>query len=328
MATDPYRRLNRPATGLQGQQASPYNPNQQVQAQQVPTARAAPPNRSAGSQFTQTAQQAAPQPQQPQANNPWDFSGPGAMEQYWNSVVGSMQNRSMPTNLSAEAYHREFAGGGPRADFGAYYDRAHERGQEKIDRAMAARGMYGSGAALEAGRDFTRDMEAARANREADYALRAIQEQRLGAGQADVTSRGISQDNLAWMMGGGTLANMAQGAHRIRGRDAQADMQNFTNMNLGILGNTYGQMFGQDKQLMDEINQLLLTGRREEAAQKIAELNRLIGAGSAIGGAIGGTPTPPMGGGAPIQPGAPQPFYGSGTGPGGIQDPWNPGRNL
>ena len=326
MATDPYRRLNRPAAGLRGQQASPSNPTQ-VQAQQVPTAKAAPPRRGAGSPFSQPVQQAQPQ-QQPQQPNPWNFNQPGAMEQYWNSVVGSMQNRSMPTNLSAEAYHREFSGGGPRADFGAYYERAHERGQEKIDRAMAARGMYGSSAALEAGRDFTTDLEAARANREADYALRAIQEGRLGAGQADQSSRGISQDNLAWMLGGGQLANQAQAAHRMRGRDYMGDVGGQAALGMGVMGNTYNQMFGQDQVLMDQINQLLLTGRREEAAQKLAEWQRLIGAGSAIGSAAGGMPTPPMGGGAPVQPGAGQQFYGGGGGySGGIQNPWDPGRN-
>lgn len=329
MATDPYRRLNRPAAGLQGQQASPFNPNTQVQAQQVPSVRAAPPDRSAGSRFSQPAQQAAPQPQATPAQNPWNFSGPGAMEQYWNSVVGSMQNRSMPTNLTAEAYHRNFAGGGPRADFGAYYERAHERGQEKIDRAMAARGMYGSGAALEAGRDFTRDLEASRANREADYAMRAIQEQRLGAGQADQTSRGISQENLSWMLGGGQLANQAQAAQRMRGRDYIGDVGNQAALGVGIAQNTFGQMFGQDQALMDQVNQLLLTGRREEAAQKLAEWQRLIGTGSAVSGAVGGTPTPPMGGGAPVQPGAGQQFYGGGGAPTtGIQNPWDPGRRY
>ena len=285
--------------GIGGRQpvtADPFATQPTTTAYGPPTARAAPPSRQAGSRFSQQAgrAQAPPQPQQPD----FDFSQPGAMEQYWNSVIGSMQNRSRPTNLTAEAYHSNFAGGGPRAGLDPYYERAHERGQERLDRAMAARGLYGSGAALEGSRDLAADLAAAQANREADFALRSIAEQRLGAGQADATSRGISQDDLSWMMGGGQLAGAAQGARRTRGRDYAGDMLAQAQLGAGMAGSAFNQMFAQDAQIMDDIQNLLMSGRREEANQKLAQWQRLMGAGQTGASLAFGTPTPPTGGGA------------------------------
>ena len=292
--------------GIGGRQpvtADPFSTQPATTATRAPTARAAPPSRQAGSQFSQQAGRAQAPPQAPQApQSDFDFSQPGAMEQYWNSVIGSMQNRSRPTNLTAEAYHSNFAGGGPRAGLDPYYERAHERGQERLDRAMAARGLYGSGAALEGSRNLAADLAAAQANREADFALRSIAEQRLGAGQADATSRGISQDDLSWMMGGGQLAGAAQGARRTRGRDYAGDMLAQAQLGAGMAGSAFNQMFAQDAQIMDDIQNLLMTGRREEANQKLAQWQRAMGTAQTAGGLIAGMPTPPVAqGGAPPQ---------------------------
>lgn len=81
----------------------------------------------------------------------------------------------------------------------AYYDRAAETGQEQIDKASAARGLFSSGSALDESRELAKDLGADRAKNEADYRLRV-------AGQAD-------QQRLARMGLAGTLGSSADAAN-------------------------------------------------------------------------------------------------------------------
>lgn len=127
---------------------------------------------------------------------------------------------------------------------GPYYENAKKRAQESINQATAARGSYGSSSANDqTARAFT-DLEADRAQKEAQYNLQRLGEQRqwesLGgqmAGSADSSSRAQSQDEQQWAqllssMGldasqlglqrtnaGQDAANSAQNAQRARGQD-------------------------------------------------------------------------------------------------------------
>lgn len=176
--------------------------------------------------------------------NPWDLQAPGTYENYWQNQGGfftsptassgiaqklaptlggatpaeqywaSVQGRlSAPT--SSEQYYSGFAGRRPEVGLEAgldpYYERARERTGQDIDRAMAARGGFGSSAAMDTLSDAFVGLNAEQANREADYRLRALGEMRgwegLGgalAGGADAAGRG----NLA--LGGGLAATAGQ----------------------------------------------------------------------------------------------------------------------
>lgn len=215
----------------------------------------------------------------PAVDNPWFQGQPGAMEQYWQGVRGRMENRSRPTNLSAQQYQREFGGPGADAGLDPYYQRAHQRGSEQIDQAMAARGLYNSGAALQAQQDLSADLGAAQANREADYALRRISEGRLGAGQADQMALAGSGDERAWMLGGGNLANLAQGARRGRVGDYLNETYRQAALGAGLVGGAYDNMLGADQRLLDDYWNLDVGRRREAADQQAQAWNRLIGAG-------------------------------------------------
>lgn len=87
-----------------------------------------------------------------------------------------------------------------------YYDRAAETGQEAIDRSTAARGLFGSGAALDESRELTKDLGADRAKNEANYRL-------TQAGQAD--SQKLARMGLAGNLGSSAdSANVAASGNR------------------------------------------------------------------------------------------------------------------
>lgn len=199
---------------------------------------------------------------------------PGAAETQWDAVSGlfgaapsaseSYTMNAIP-GLTAPGAGQDFitgalAQGGPgqaqdayqafldqagEPGLDAYYDNQRRRAIEAIDQQSAARGQYGSSAALDVGQEAITNLAAAQANREADYNL-----DRLGlggqlAGQAAGTdlastlglgqlglggdtlgltkgmagiqaARGAQQDQMSRLGVGGQLAGGAQGAQMSR----------------------------------------------------------------------------------------------------------------
>lgn len=125
------------------------------------------------------------------------FGTPGEGEQYWNAVSGRF---NAPT--TSESYFDDFQQNLPA--FGSYYDRAKERSQADINDQLAARGIYGSSKGLDVLGGAVTDLEAQRANREADYMLAQAGLGGQLAGQADA-------NRLAQLGLGGRLAGQAQG---------------------------------------------------------------------------------------------------------------------
>lgn len=144
------------------------------------------------------------------------ITAPGAGQQYWeNFGSGLTGNATSAGNASMQAY-RDFAGRRPDLmsdpGLGGYYDNAKRRALESIGQQSAAAGGYGSSVAQDVGAETVMNLEAERANREADYALRRAAEDRaygtaamMGAGQAD-------QNQLGWATGLGKLAMGAEEA--------------------------------------------------------------------------------------------------------------------
>lgn len=158
----------------------------------------------------------------------WDENGqfvatPGMGENYAGQALGKYANGTPDvSNLTFEAY-QDFLKSRPdiKDDAGleGYYDYAKQRGSESLNRELAARGVYGSGRGLDKLGDMFGGLEAEMANRQADYYLRAMAEDRAWAGlglqgsvNADLSSLRQSENERAWMSGLGDLAFQGQGA--------------------------------------------------------------------------------------------------------------------
>lgn len=165
-----------------------------------------------GSEFT------APGPAQDfYAQHKDDFTQPTNAEQYFAGVAGShaphAENRS---DQAYNQYQREMPGMTAAPDLGTYYDFAKTRGLGDLGKQQAARGVFGSSVASGQAGDFVANMEAQRANREADYNLARNADRRaslMGAGSlahgADTVDLANGAADLGWMS---TLGGLAQGA--------------------------------------------------------------------------------------------------------------------
>lgn len=117
-------------------------------------------------------------------------------------------NRPQLTNNSQNFYN-QFMQNMPTVSsdpgYGAYFQHAKDRSAESINQTMAARGAYGSSAANDQISRAYSDLDAQQAEKEADYNLRRLGEQRawneLGshaASSADTSSVNNSAENRSW----------------------------------------------------------------------------------------------------------------------------------
>lgn len=237
----------------------------------------------------------------------WDFSSPGVGEQwfnaaqtayatpgqasqYWGGVQGQLAQPG-----AAEGYWQRNQGllaGPTRSEqlaqdpgLGAYYDRAKERAGADINNQLAARGGFGSSAGMGLVGEAMTDLEAQRANREADYA-RAVagqadqmRMQQLGLGgqlagqaQADAMRRlglggqlagAADSSDLARLNAGMAAASQAQGLRRQRGRDYMGDVFAPSQLQAGILGQGMEGMLAGDQALMESALAMALGIPRE-----------------------------------------------------------------
>ena len=104
-----------------------------------------------------------------------------------------------------------------------YYDNAKRRAIESVNQNAAARGMFGSTVAMDQGNEAITNLEAERANREADYSLQREAERRAwgtagvgAAGTADSAKLGAAGENRAWTTGMGGLGLSADESERAR----------------------------------------------------------------------------------------------------------------
>ncbi len=153
-----------------------------------------------------------------QASHADKLDAPTKSGDYYEANAGKY-NYNPGTNRADAAYSK-FMRDAP--DFGAepglsqYYDLAEKRATNKLNKEFAARGAYGSSAATSGIGSAIAGLEAEKANREADYRLRQIGEQRMwGAtgGQlargGDLTAQGAGQLGLSYLEGGQNAAQAA-----------------------------------------------------------------------------------------------------------------------
>lgn len=144
-----------------------------------------------------------------------------------------------------------------------YYDNAQRKQSEDIDKSYAARGMYGSSAALDQQSEASTNLRAQQANREADYALQRSGEDRAWhgltgnlAGQSDQRSDANSQNQLSWMQGLGGLANQAQNQQQQRMSLGGNLAGNADTSRINQFGAGMGAASGAQQMQMDRANQL------------------------------------------------------------------------
>lgn len=160
---------------------------------------------------------------------------------------------------------------------GAYYDRAVQRADSDINNQLAARGMYGSSGGLGRIMDANTDLRADQARHEADYNLQRLGEQRGWEGLQGQLAQGADQNSLqnsgnqlAWLQGLGNLAgnadmfgltrtqagqnaaNASQGMEQNRFQSLLGNEMGMGNQMNGLMGNAYGDMLGNDQQLMQD----------------------------------------------------------------------------
>ncbi len=200
------------------------------------------------------------------AENKGAYSGPSFGEVNNQGLVGQYSdpgNRPQTTNHSQDWYS-QYTNSMPNiaTDPGLdpYYNNAEKRSTEGINQAVAARGAYGSSAANDQISRGITDLEAEKANREADYNLRRLGEQRawqgLGgqlANQSDNIAAGQSKDEQDWAA---LLSKMGLDASHLgldrtnAGMDAAGNAQGFTRAR----GNDY---FDQQMRMGDKMADLM-----------------------------------------------------------------------
>lgn len=226
------------------------------------------------------------------------FTQPTQSGQYWQQVMGQYPNAPTTSNFSQTEY-TNFTRPDLAADPGLdpYYNRARTRLGKDLNRQFASRGMYGSSAALDQLSEGLGGLNAEQANREAQYNLQRMAEQRaweqLGgqlAGQADAGSRAGSQLELGWLqglgglagqadsanlaglMGGMNAANIAQQLGMERGQNYFNNMMGPSMAMAGMMGNTYDQMFTDDATMM--MNAIMMESGLANAALQASLYNQ------------------------------------------------------
>jgi hypothetical protein len=152
-------------------------------------------------------------------NAAWNYAAPqyqvpGAGQTYVQNALGIPQPTQGRNNTQAafDWFGQNQPNLGPDAGLGTYYENAKRRALESVNANAAARGAYGSSAAMDMGNEAITNLEAERANREAEYALQRAAEQRGwgtaaagAAGTADAAALGRAAEGRNWVTGLGAL---------------------------------------------------------------------------------------------------------------------------
>jgi hypothetical protein len=153
------------------------------------------------------------------------FRQPSRTEGVVDPLIERMMNRPEFGTNTQEAYNR-FAGVRPDiardAGLGPYYEDAKRRAAESIRTAMSARGAYGSSATDDQISQAMTGLEAERANREADYNLQRLAEQRQWEGLGGTLAGAADQQTLNNVMADANVSSMIAGVAQT-GDAAQMD---------------------------------------------------------------------------------------------------------
>lgn len=210
-----------------------------------------------------------------QANNAGYYGGPTGSEGYVSgmlpqvgqaglgqgtaqSIVGQGMNNVGASNPAAQAYS-QFQQNRPEisqdAGLAPYYENAGRQALEGINQNAAARGVYGSSAAMAQGQEALTNLAADRANREADYGLRASGENRAWEGLGGQLAGQQAASQLGWAQGLGALGLGAEQmglSRQLGGANVAGQLQN---MEMGRLGQGFGEALSGQAAHMGRLGQ-------------------------------------------------------------------------
>lgn len=216
-----------------------------------------------------------------QQQNQQRFLQPSQSGQYFGQAMGQY-GQGGPGN--AQAWFDQFKKPDIAADPGLdpYYQRAAGRMTTDINNQLAARGQFGSSAGMQQLSEGLGGLNAEQANREAQYNLQRLGEQRAWEGLGGQLAGQADQGALSWLMGMGNLAGQAdssdlsrllagmnsaygaQGLARQRGQDFYNNLLGASLPMAGMAGDTYSDMLGTDASLMN--NSLMMESGLAQAA--------------------------------------------------------------
>lgn len=143
------------------------------------------------------------------------MNAPGVGQGFAGTAIGNLSGQTGAGNQSQQAWeqflrNRPDINRDPGLD--PYYDNAKRRAEESIRQTMAAKGAYGSSAANDMAQEAFTNLEAEKANREADYHLARLAEQRGWEGLGGQLAGQASGQQLGWTTG---LGNLGLGAETL-----------------------------------------------------------------------------------------------------------------
>lgn len=203
-----------------------------------------------------------------QAPSSFETLAPGQGQEFLYDNLRGSAGMMGGANPTAQAY-QDFQANRPDlmqdANLGSYYDNAQRQMLEGINQNAAARGAYGSSAALAEGNEGIMNLRAQQANREADYQLQRAAEQRAWEQAGGQLAAGQSGAQNMWAQ---TLGNQALGADRQRGELAAAQNQAAMNrmgqgmqgardeqaLREGRIGNMLNERFRREALYLPQVN--------------------------------------------------------------------------
>ncbi len=219
------------------------------------------------------------------------LSDPGMAEQFFQQTAGRYMAPSTTSGLYGSAMGKYGVGGTPTVNnqqgffdqfkkdipsvmqtpgLDPYYSNAIRKGEEDINKSMAARGLYGSSAANDMNQELVTNMRADQARNEANYNLQKLGEERnwqglggsLAAG-ADAESLGQSANARNWL---GQFGNLAQGADTTNTNmlsSGQAAANASQNAAINRFNTAFGANMGLDQaqaqQMADAYNNMFMS---------------------------------------------------------------------
>lgn len=198
----------------------------------------------------------------------------GVGQEFIGQQLGQLGGMTGGANPTAQAYaqfqqNRPDIAQDPGLD--PYYQNAQRRALEAINQNAATRGAYGSSAAMAQGQEAITDLAAEQANREAQYNLQRLGEQRAWEGLGGQLAGQQSQSQLGWAQGLGQLGLGAEGMGLQRQLGAANLAQQMQGMREGRMGQGFAQGAAAQQLGLGRMGQ----GFNEAMAAQGARENRL-----------------------------------------------------
>lgn len=181
----------------------------------------------------------------------YNGNAPGQGEQFSSAALNYYGGGNIPgVSNNQQQNYANFQQQAP-ADMSTYYDNAQRLQDNAINTQMAARGSFGSSAAVGQLASADTNLRAQQARDQAQYGLQRAQTGGQLASGADQQTNAASQNQLNWTQGLGSLAFQGQGAGMQRYEQGNQDALQGAGVLSGMEGANYDAETANDQSLMD-----------------------------------------------------------------------------